>query len=83
MAFVTLLNHREHNVIFLCLSEEMVCEISDKYGNDLAAWIAETDLEEKFSFELSECSYMMTDEVPEMYGCDARIMQEQRLFLFS
>lgn len=83
MSFIVLLNQRDGNVMFLRLSDEQSYELLDKYKGDVEAWIAESDLEDKFDFEMCDCNYMLTDEMPEIFGCDVATGQKIQLSLFS
>ena len=83
MAFIVLLDAEKGNVLFLRMTDEMVSELKNEYDNDVVAWIECKELDEKFHFRMSDCSYIMVDEMPELFGCDAETLQETRLSLFS
>ena len=80
---ITILNYESGEVMFIRLTDEMSNDINEKYDGDVESWILGNGIEKKFDFRLSDCHYMTTEEMPEIYGYDTETMQEQQLFLFS
>ena len=68
---LVVLDYITQKVLFIRLTDEMVNKLEEEYENDSEAWIADSGLEEKFGFDISNANWMLcdTDDNPEIYYC--------------
>lgn len=59
-------------MLFIKIDDETARKMQDEYDGDSEAWIAGEGLEKKYGFRMSDSNWMLTDDFPEIYGCNEK-----------
>lgn len=82
MSTLVILDYVTCSVLFIKLSDDMVKSLVDDYENDSESWLADSGLEEKFGFSVSNSNWMLSDEEPEMFRCNPENSEMVNVFPF-
>ena len=69
MSTLVVLDYIKGQVLFIRLTDGEHEILQEEYENDSEAWLAESGLEKKFGFDISNANWMLVEDFPDIYDC--------------